>query len=205
MGRSVWLVSTWLRRGATPVLVACAVVACGSGAVKAQKSDANFADLIGAGTQLLDHGNPSAAAQLFQQAIAKNTKNPVGYYDLGVAYSREGQRHSALTQYAKALHENASYVPALYNYGVAFEQKRPGLAIYFFRKVIEIQPRSPTALLNLGLLIHQGNPKAPRAGLKPLKRAVTLQPSLYAAIPASLREAVRRTKLPKHPKRKPAR
>jgi tetratricopeptide (TPR) repeat protein len=175
----------------------CALAGCGgsNGGGRA-KSHASFDELIGAGQHLLDRGNDLAAARAFQQAIAKKPTSPVGYYDLGVVYGREGQRRASLTQYARALHADKNYVPALYNYGVGFVHYQPPLAIYFFRRVLALQPDSPTALLNLGLLLSAG-PRGQAHALRLMKRAVLLQPSLYASIPSGLRAVVRQTKLPR--------
>jgi Tfp pilus assembly protein PilF len=180
----------------------CALAGCGGAhSGSPAKSNASFDALIGGGTRLLDRGNETAAARVFEQAIAKNPKSPVGYYDLGVVYGRLGQRRESLTQYARALHENENYVPALYNYGVAFVSSQPPLAIYFFRRVLALQPDSPTALLNLGLLVSTGSRRRVGA-LRLMKRAVLLQPSLEASIPPSLRSAVDHTRLPRRPQAK---
>lgn len=185
---------------ALPVVTALALTGCGgSSHHTAPKSTAGFADLIGAGAALLKQNNPAAAIQVFQQAIAKDPKSPVGYYDVGVAYAQEGNRSQSLVGYAKALSKNKNYVPALYNYGVAFETQRPALAIYFFRRVVQLQHDSPTALLNLGRLIYTKNakPAARVRALRLMKLATLYEPALIADVPAALRAAVRRTKLPK--------
>ncbi len=205
---------------ALPFVAALALGACGGSShhAAAQKSTASFSDLIGAGSVLLNKDNPAAAIQVFQQAIAKEPKNPVGYYDVGVAYAQEGNRKGSLTGYAEALSKNKNYVPALYNYGVAFEQTRPSLAIYFFRRVIKLQHDAPTALLNLGRLVYaqtvaaSAHSDAAQAraravdrtrALRAMKLATVLEPSLIADVPASLRAKVRATKLPKHKPKQP--
>lgn len=184
----------------TAVSVIC-LASCGSSQPSA-KSHTSFNQLIQQGTSSLAQHHPSAAASAFRQAIHAKPNSPVGYYDLGVAYASTGQRKPSLTQYAKALSHDKNYVPALYNYGVAFMQTRPEVAMYFFRRVIQLHPDSPTALLNLGLLVHQTNPKASAHALRLLKAAAELQPSLYATLPPGLRAAVRATKLPKRTKRR---
>lgn len=184
------------RRTGVAALLTCALAACGGAHGSTAKPDASFSDLLRAGTQLLAQGKDAAAVVAFQQAIAKQPKSAVGYYDLGVVYGREGQRHKSVVQYARALKANPNYVPALYNYGVALETKRPLASIYFFQRVIQLHPESPTALLNLGLMTYSTSAARPHA-LRLLKRAVILQPSLYSAIPTQLRSTVRHTKLPK--------
>jgi tetratricopeptide (TPR) repeat protein len=145
-----------------------------------------FAILIGAGMRLLQTGNVGAAEQLFQQAIARDSRSPVGYYDLGVAYQSDGKTRLAARQYVRAIAEDPHYVPALYNQAGIVAKRNRRLAIFYYRRVIQLKPNSPTAFLNLGLLEHET--KSLRTiGLSHLERAVKLDPSLRAAVPAALR------------------
>src|SRR5205085_5791540 len=107
---------------------------------------------VGAGVQLLRSGNIGAAEQLFQQAIAKRPNDPVGYYDLGVAYQQQGQVRRARRAYRLAINRNPHYVPALFNEAVLISGYDKPTAIFLYRQVISIKPDSPSALLNLGLL-----------------------------------------------------
>jgi tetratricopeptide (TPR) repeat protein len=146
---------------------------------------AGYSTLVGAGLQLLRGGNLDAAEQLFRQAIAKNSSNPVGYYDLGVTYQQEGRRKRALRQYRLAMTHDPRYVPALYNAAVLLTGHRNAVAMFFYRQVISIRPDSPTALLNLGLL------EAPLAGVAReayhhLTSAIRLDPALRTQVPAAL-------------------
>jgi tetratricopeptide (TPR) repeat protein len=159
-------------------------------------SHASFENLIGAGTQLLAHGNAAAAAQLFAQAVARQPHNPVGYYDLGVAHAKEGLRRQSLADYGGALKADPKYVPALYNLGIAFSTFRPRVAMFYLRRTIELKPDSPTALLHLGLIAYR-SPKLRSDALQDLKRAIVLEPSLIGAIPSQLRARVRATHLVK--------
>ena len=175
--------------------VLATVTACGgasSNSATSAASHASFDDLVGAGTQLLTHGNAAAAAQLFQQAVAKQPHNPVGYYDLGVAHAKEGLRRRSLADYGGALQADPKYVPALYNLGIAFSDRRPRAAIFYLRRAIELKPDSPTALLHLGLIAYR-HPKLRADALQNLKRAIVLEPSLIDTIPAQLRARVRAT------------
>jgi tetratricopeptide (TPR) repeat protein len=157
-------------------------------------STAPFTTLLHAGNKLLSEAKISAAEQLYQQAIAKSPADPVGHYDLGVAYQTAGDRGDALLEYRRALTRNPSYVPALYNEAVLVTPTDAPLAIFYFRQVIRIQPRSPTALLNLGLLEHRNRPPQP-FGLLPLDQSLALDSSLRLRIPASLRDELRHTSL----------
>ena len=189
--RAASRIARWL---AVAALLAT-VTACGGAGDKSATSAASHASfdaLVGAGTQLLAHGNAAAAAQLFQQAVAKQPHNPVGHYDLGVAHAKEGLRRQSLADYAGALQADPKYVPALYNLGIAFSDQRPRAAIFYLRRAIELKPDSPTALLHLGLIGYR-YPRLRSAALQNLKRAIVLQPVLIDSIPAQLRARVRAT------------
>jgi tetratricopeptide (TPR) repeat protein len=178
------------------------VTACGGSSANSATSvasHASFDDLIGAGTQLLARGNAAGAAQLFEQAVKKQPDDPVGYYDLGVAQAKEGLRRQSLADYGGALKADSKYVPALYNLGIAFSERRPRVAIFFLRRAAQLKPDSPTAFLQLGL-IEIRYPKLGAQALQDLKRAIVLDPSLIAHIPRQLRARVRATHLRKpHP------
>ena len=183
------------RRSIAAGFLALGVLSAGLGACSSSNSGASattttrppsFAALVGAANLLLRRGNLNAAEQLFSDAISAEPKNAVGYFDLGVVYQREGLRLPALREYRLALRQNPRYVPAIYNKATLYGVFNPPLAIYFYRSVIALQPDSPTAWLNLGLL--EAETKATlRPALKALKEAVRLEPSLRARIPASLR------------------
>jgi Tfp pilus assembly protein PilF len=143
--------------------------------------------LLDAGVHLMQQGNANAAAQLFEQAIQRDPTGVLGYYDLGTLYQRQGAVPKALHEYVLASAVDPRYVPALYNRAVILARADAPLAIYLFRKVIVLQPRAPTALLNLGIL--EARTKGMKASaVKDLRRAVALQPSLEHDVPAGLRK-----------------
>lgn len=172
-------------------VLALAVCGCGDSSKSTASSGADYSTLVGAGVALLGKGNVGAAEQLFTQAIAKDPDAPVGHYDLGVAYQRAGDVNDALVQYSRALLVNSHYVPALFNQAEIYSSRNPLLAMFYYRQVIRIQPRSPTAFLNLGLLEY---PSDQAQALPDLARAVQLQPSLRAQVPPPLLARLPRTK-----------
>jgi tetratricopeptide (TPR) repeat protein len=196
--RAASRISRWLTVAALfATVTACGGTASnGSSSAASSAANASFDDLVGAGTQLLAHGNASGASQLFAQAVSKRPHDPVGYYDLGVAHAREGRVRQSLADYGGALKADPKYVPALYNLAIAFSHRRPKIAMYFLRRTIALKPDSPTALLHLGLLSYP-DPKLRARALQDLKRAIVLEPSLEASIPPALRARVRATRLVK--------
>jgi tetratricopeptide (TPR) repeat protein len=139
--------------------------------------------------KLLGLGNTHAAEQLFKQAIAKNPRDPVAHFDLGVVYQGGGDRRGAAREYKLALLDNPRYVPALYNEAVLVAARNPSLAIFYYRQVIRMQLRSPTAFLNVSIL--EGADKGLHAqAVRDLRQAVRLDPTLRGRVPASLRADV---------------
>jgi tetratricopeptide (TPR) repeat protein len=140
-----------------------------------------------AGTAALRQHDYSAAEALFAQVIARDPGQVAAYYDLGLAYQAQHDYRDALREYAKAQALNERFVPAIYNRAVLSAPADPQLAMFLYRTVISIQPDSPTAYLNLGLLEAQQNPKLHDQAEDTLARAVQLDPSLASRIPPSLR------------------
>jgi Tfp pilus assembly protein PilF len=175
------------------VTVICTLSACsGSGRASGDSATTTPADyfqtLIHAGMHLLRQGNSSAAEQLFQQAIRRDPDSPVGYYDLGVVYQEQGQSSQALHQYKLAIHANPRYISALYNGAVIIAGQNPQQAMSLYRRIVAIQPDSPTALLNLGLLEAKTNDDTRAVG--DLREAVKLDPGLSSKVPTPLRAQV---------------
>jgi Tfp pilus assembly protein PilF len=175
-------------RGALVLVAVPLAVACG-GAGKSSTistTKAPFNALIGAGVDLLRQGNPSAAQQLFEQAVAREPSNPVGHYDLGVVLQGSGDRQQALRQYRLAVADDPQYTPALFNEAVMIASRDAPLAIFYYHRILTAHPASPTALLNLGLL--EAATRYPRRFFAPeLRKAVALDPALRSEIPAKLR------------------
>ena len=175
------------------VLAAFTLAACGGSGKTASTSDstpkASFSALIGHGMNLLREGKTSRAEELFAQAVAREPANPVGHYDLGVAFHREGDFPDALRQYRFALAHDPQYTPALFNEAVLVASRDPASAIFYYRRIVAIKPNSPTAFLNLGLLqAATGWPR--KSWLRSLRQAVSLDPRLRAQIPARLRHGL---------------
>jgi tetratricopeptide (TPR) repeat protein len=147
-------------------------------------SPADFSTLVGAGRAAFRQGDYNAASQLFEQALAKSPDDPTAHYDLGSVYQAENLDKQALTEYAKALAKDPTFVPAIYNEATIYAAHDVPLAIFLYRKVIHIQPNSPTAYLNLGLLEDQQGQHA-QAGAD-LRQAVALDATLHNQIPPNV-------------------
>ena len=169
------------RVGVALVLGAVALAACGGAS-----DHESYTTLVGQGLKLLKQGNTAAATQKFQEAIARKSSSPVAYYDLGVVYQRQGKTFQARRDYGLAIHYDPTYVPALYNQAGLFANTSTPLAVFYYRRIIRVQPDSPTAYLNLGLL-EAASPGLRTRALRDLAQAVKLDPALRADVPPALR------------------
>jgi tetratricopeptide (TPR) repeat protein len=160
-----------------------------SSKAKASSKASPFSTDLGAGIVLLNRDNPNAAEQLFEKAIKANDHNAIAYYDLGVSLQDQHQTSTALAAYTNALNIDSRYVPALYNKATIESAAQPAQAIALYRRIVEIQPDAPTTYLNLGLL-EAAQPAGAAQAHAYLQTAVTLEPSLYADIPAALRTGI---------------
>lgn len=140
--------------------------------------------LLGAGTTEFRHGDYNAASQLFQQAITRDPSSATAHYDLGTVYQAEHQVGPALREYRLALQNSPNLLPAIFNEATIESAHDVPLAVFLYREVISLQPSSPTAYLNLGLLEAQQGERA-LAGVD-LRKAVQLDKSLRARIPRSV-------------------
>ncbi len=130
-------------------------------------------------------GNASGAKQLFEQAVGIEPKSAVARYDVGVVDQAEGEAKQALDAYRQAVSRDPRFPPALYNEATVLSATAPLRAMALYRKVIVLQPDSPTALLNLGLL-ELGFKSMQILAITDLRHAIRLEPSLQSSIPPSV-------------------
>jgi tetratricopeptide (TPR) repeat protein len=161
------------------------LTACG-GASDGKPADANT--LLAAGIKAQQQGNVDAARQLFEQVLAKQPNNFYAHYNLGVIDQGAKDNAGALREYGAALTINPTYVPALFNEATIFAVTDPELAITTYRKVVSLQPKSPTAYLNLGLLEAAHGEQ--EQGIKDLNTALHQDPTLGSQIPPALLKKV---------------
>lgn len=153
----------------------------GCGPDKPKGKEATAAQLVSAGLTAAAQGDDKAALSAFTQATVKDPSNFYAHYNLGTIYQKEGKTAVALQEYGLALQSNPKYVPALYNSATIYGGSDPQLAITTYRKVIALQPKAPTAYLNLGLLEAQLGLYS-RAD-KDLQTALDQDPKLVSQVP----------------------
>jgi hypothetical protein len=94
----------------------------------------------------------SHAASEFEQVMQLDSADPAGYYKLGVCYSGEGYKDSAILAYKKALKLNPKYSEASNNIGSIYLNKAQyDTAISYFIMSYNANPNNLIGLENIGV------------------------------------------------------
>lgn len=163
------------------VAVIVGVTACG-GSSDGKKPSAST--LLSAGLAAEQKGQLDAARQLFEQVLAKDPGNVYAHYNLGVLAQQDDDTTTALQEYGRALAADPRYVPALFNEATIWGTTNPTLAIATYRQIVQLQPKAPTAYLNLGLLEEQAGQR--KQALRDLLTALHQDPTLASRLPRKL-------------------
>lgn len=164
--------------------VACVATGCGGSSPSVPK--ASIATTLAAGSAALRQRDYGAAEQLFLQVVKRDPKQAAAYYDLGLAYQDRRDYRDALRAYARAQLLDQNFVPVIFNRAVLYSRTDPQLAMFLYRRAIQLQHAAPTAYLNLGLLEASQGPRLRAQAKKDLATAIRLDPSLASHVPGSL-------------------
>lgn len=117
------------------------------------------AELLNAGTALLNEDRIAQAILCYQRAVELKPEDEEGHFNLAVAYGRAGQLPLAERHYREALKIFAEYAEAHNNLGnVLTRQKRYAEAIEEFKTTLKLSPEDASAHNNMGrALAEQGN------------------------------------------------
>jgi tetratricopeptide (TPR) repeat protein len=137
--------------------------------------------LITAGNSSQQKGDATAAAALYEKAIADDPTSAVARYDLGdldqLALYENG---SAETEYERALAIDPHFVDARFNLAILESTGHPMSAIASYDTIIGFDPNDADAYLNLGFLLRRvGRFSASAAAFH---SAVRLDPALKSRI-----------------------
>jgi len=97
----------------------------------------------GAGTALVEKGEPLEAIEYFQQALEKNRRYAPAHLHMGRAYQSLGRPGPAIESFLEATRIDTGYAEAYYQLGLAYmKRKDDGKAREAFEKVISLRPDS---------------------------------------------------------------
>lgn len=104
-------------------------------------------------TQIKGTGNLAAAIQLYEQALAFNSRYVRAIYDLGVAYAEAGQQDKAIFMYDMAIMLEPHFAEAYNNLAVIMREKgNLEIAVKACQAALQIRPAFPQCLNNLATI-----------------------------------------------------
>ena len=97
----------------------------------------------------------------FKNSLAIMPENAMAHYNIGISFSKQGNRRDAINHFYEAVRIDPKFVTALNNLGLMLcEQSRFSDAIRHFSKALRIEPENVSIQNNLGLAYaQQGNLK----------------------------------------------
>jgi len=95
------------------------------------------------------YNDPNKAIEYLNESIRLDSKNPVSFNNLGVAYYNLGNRQLAIEEFNQALKLDTEYADAYNNRGIIFfEFRQYQKAIEDFSRVIRLKPQRVDSFLN---------------------------------------------------------
>lgn len=134
-------------------------------------------------------GRTEEAERLYQEVLKSDPDNKLANFNLGVSAHIAGRMEEAEILYNNSLEADPDFLPALFNLAILQEGTgRNEEAEATYRRILEDYPDNGPVHLNLGFLLTQ-KLNRPEDGRAEFARAVELDESLAARIPAEMRPA----------------
>src|SRR6516162_806766 len=112
-------------------------------------------ELIQRGEQEAARGNWQEAAQHFYKAVNEDDKNPVAFYDLGVAYLHLGDLSKAQIAEEQAINLKSDFISAYVQLAtICSKAGDTSLAESTLRKALEADPNNQTVQANLKAILE---------------------------------------------------
>jgi tetratricopeptide (TPR) repeat protein len=167
--------------GVVVVVGGAVLAACGSSGTAGSAAGAT-AD-VQAGLAAQRAGDLAKAAADYLGAVKVDPRDHVAWYDLGVVAQGRGLSTSAEHDYERAVEDDRTFVPALYNLGTLLAASSPKTAVRLYNEVIALRPNDAQAHLNLGLALEAEGQQS--AGQAQVTYAHQLDPALGSSTPTT--------------------
>ncbi len=132
------------------------------------------------GNEWFSQGKLGEAAKAYQEAINKETDEPVYYNNLGIVYTKMEKYEEAIGIYKKMLEIQQESYSAYKNLGELYGlQKEYREALPYFTKAAELSPDDPDAFYSLGAC--QMNTGAHSEALASFSKAIEIKPDYAMA------------------------
>ena len=152
-----------------------------------QPAPTDPAALLDQGLKAQAQGDNAAAKATFEQLVARDATNKLGFYNLGVIAQQAGDAAQAEARFRKTIELDPKYGPALYNLAILADTKgSTDEAVDLYRRAVTANPKDASAHFNLGLLLQRLGKT--EEGVKEINTAIKLNPKLKAPLPAASTE-----------------
>lgn len=119
---------------------------------------------ISLGNDYFDTDQAQKAIGAYAKALELDPNNPNVLTDQGVMYRRVGWYDKAVVNFGKALALDPKHLQSLYNMGIVYavDMKQPEKGLPYWKKYIEVDPTSATAIQIKGMIeqYSKGTPPA---------------------------------------------
>lgn len=145
---------------------------------------ATIAKLLQIGIGQAERKNWSAARTTFGDVLAIAPDDVYALYNLGLVDQSLGATAAADGYYDRAIADDATYTPALYNLAISLESSDPGKALALYQKIVSINPQASTAYLRMAFVYAEQGDRQQAASAR--AKAIAIDPSLGTyALPAA--------------------
>lgn len=125
--------------------------------IPADPAEAELNNLLATAQAAMDRKDYPAAAQNYQQYLAKKPDNAVAHFELGYADMSMQRLVDAKAEYEKAISLDPSMGPAYLNLGLTLVDTDPAAAVPNLQKALELIPNQPGPKFLLGMAFeHTG-------------------------------------------------
>ncbi len=177
--------NTRTRRGRAAAVAVLLATTLGLSACSGSETKAPATGSLEAALKDQVAGKTDQAAAAYQALLAKDPRNKVAAYNLGLIAQNKGDVAEAKAKYEQALQADPAYVPALFNLAIVEtgNNNKP-VAESLYRRALAADDTDANTHLNLGFLLLDQGKKAD--GQAQLRRAAELSPDAAARIPGDL-------------------
>jgi tetratricopeptide (TPR) repeat protein len=133
------------------------------------------------GIQNSEEGKYRAAIENYARAIAQDPKNPLAYYNRGIALTYLHKYQAAIADYTRAIELKPDFAEAYKNRGLVHIQSHQHLkeAVTDYDKAIKLNPSNASSYVGKGLALTLIGKR--KEAIEPLTEAIKLKPDLAIA------------------------
>lgn len=140
--------------------------------------------LIAQGMEAERRGDLDAAFGSYLTVAYRDADNKFAHFNMGHLYQARNMVAEAEREYGIALTIDPTFVNPLYNLAVMNTDTDPARAIALYRRVLDLNPDSPAAKFNLGVLLARSGDST---GLQLIRDVIAADPAFASSVPADIK------------------